>query len=1233
MFMTTIIQPKAKTIKVEIFFSVCMKNIGNAKIDFDGPENKTPKEFYGNIFSSTDGTFLKIFYLETEKEKQSSLIEIKFKLNKQSYVIKIKSQEIVSFVFKPTLEKDNYFMNSKIEQDIVDFKDKFIGFYKALDSSNKLKYEDILIKEGIKTFKFEATFNYFILLFSYCYKDNRLIKELFSAFKPEMRHAIVDKVFINLKETIEDIYKNKQNILNNTPYIDDTEKNIFYFSLLYYFLRMDDKNKLSQITKELYEKERNILFQILKKYSSFFQSFKLVNKELLNELISDSKGSNFNDIKNSLAYEKDVVAILEVLSDNKNIIYNCMKESNEVVNISEFVEQKKNDNIEKICNLITSLIEFQEEKECFFIDFREEFWKFYVNSLIENDLENIEKLIKLRECLKNYQKYLSSKKKLSKEQRKLIEYSKTDYYALSIDALIKSLINIKRYDNLDLLDLIFEKDPYNKEVLYKNKRTLDLFKLINFKNIKDEKFFEKFKNLKLDEVFEQYIDKFFEHIFSSISNIFDFQLVYKLFSIEEMSENGVQKYIYFLKKKFKEITINFNNESDNNKIINLIVILVDIIIRKQENTANKFLVELEKKLREKICIEIYLQLLEVNNDIKNENLLKYIFSKIMISNNNINYSIRFLSNTKDNNQKTKFLENLKDNIFDFKDFFMGDISKKVELFLSLKNKNLIDENCDYYKDISKTIDELKEKFQNFLIDKEIIDVFLRFQKEEIIKRLRLISDNPINLYNEIKDKKTSIDKEIQLLYSIEKELSLYHSDNEIMKKIQNLISSLEKGKINEINEESNRQLLNQIKAQTSDLVEKIQKVEDSIYFNKIYEDNRKRFNNEKSDKIFEISIKELDKKVKIIEDPETLDKKDLDTFLSMISNTNKIKDEINKLSKYFEINVDINLIEDKMIILYNKKKYTKDLKKIIFFFEKINVSKTNNFLNKMKEFIEAEESTDKKQYENLKKHLTYLKEKNIYDYFDEENKNIKFYDYFYDNELAIAFLLDKNPNDAKALTEKIEPGDFSLSNGDLIIFENCLRFIEDLKIKDKKNKDEKIFYEIKKKIMEDNSILINFKNYCDNFSSIKKLYEDFDEENSISKKVEENINNGVFYFYKYHDEYKIKDKLIENGYEYLYDLKCKINIRNVGEKEENDLDKMLKEKNEKLKYFVDLVDKIRTINYYVNFLRNKGSQIELIIEIHFCFNENKEGKFILGNDKTNLISFDEIKNYLKEVKE
>ena len=62
------------------------------------------------------------------------------------------------------------------------------------------------------------------------------------------------------------------------------------------------------------------------------------------------------------------------------------------------------------------------------------------------------------------------------------------------------------------------------------------------------------------------------------------------------------------------------------------------------------------------------------------------------------------------------------------------------------------------------------------------------------------------------------------------------------------------------------------------------------------------------------------------------------------------------------------------------------------------------------------------------------------------------------------------------------------------------------------------------------------------------------------------------------------------------------------------------------------MDKIITIKYYINYLRNKGSQIELLIEVHFCYDTDKDydtGKFILGNEEK---TFNEIKLYLIKVK-
>ena len=204
-----------------------------------------------------------------------------------------------------------------------------------------------------------------------------------------------------------------------------------------------------------------------------------------------------------------------------------------------------------------------------------------------------------------------------------------------------------------------------------------------------------------------------------------------------------------------------------------------------------------------------------------------------------------------------------------------------------------------------------------------------------------------------------------------------------------------------------------------------------------------------------------------------------------------------------------------------------------------------------------------------------------------------------------------------------------LTINDINCFQSCILFFQDLKLNDTTT-DEEIFYLIKKKIQEDDkddSILKYLENYSNNYRAIKEFDENFDENNSITKKIEENINSGKYYFYKLSDEYKINNELIKNGFDYLYDLKCKINVKGDEKNDEK-----LKEKNKKFEYFENVVDKINTIKYYINYLRNKGSQIELLIEVHFCYDTDKDydtGKFILGNEEK---TFNEIKLYLIKVK-
>ena len=311
------------------------------------------------------------------------------------------------------------------------------------------------------------------------------------------------------------------------------------------------------------------------------------------------------------------------------------------------------------------------------------------------------------------------------------------------------------------------------------------------------------------------------------------------------------------------------------------------------------------------------------------------------------------------------------------------------------------------------------------------------------------------------------------------------------------------------------------------------------------------------------------------------------------------------------------------LLLSNKEIYIKEIKNILFFLEKIKAKETD-FSDKLKEIIKKLKllNDEKNKYKIIKESLNYLKDNNIYNYVDE-NENLNIFRYFYDNELAIIFLLNKDSENGKHLNERLNPFETTLTGADILSFEYCLEFIQKLKINESSDKD--IFFKIKNNIEEDNTILKHFENYSNNFRSLYELDQNFDEKNSVFLKVEENINSGVYYFYKNYDEYKRNGILEENGYDYLYNIKCKISVKS------NEKDEKLIEKNKKLKYFENVVNKISNIKYYVNNLREKGSQIELLIEVHFCYDKKKnnyDAKYILDtNEKT----FKEINKYLINV--
>jgi len=998
--------------------------------------------------------------------------------------------------------------------------------------------------------------------------------------------------------------------------------------------------------KKLLLNIKQILYEILKKHYYLFEKYNIVNEELINELLSDSMETQFKNIKNALKYEKNILEFLEIVHKNINNIFNISKKDlKNIINILDFVQQNKDDKIGKLVQKINELTEYQKNEGIFFIEFNQSFWKFYLDYLNEINIENVDKLIELRKCFNNYQSSLNdSKIKTMIDKKSIMNYYSYDYYAKFIHKSILTIINKDNFNSLEKVKLIFEKDPYYLEESKKNDRKVDILKNFDFKNQKecDDKFFSKLNQLQLEVIFEYQIKDFFNFIFRLIKDIFDFDLLYKLFCFDKMKQNIVNEFIKHLKTKFDEINIiiNDNNISEYEKILNSIIKLIKIIINKEEpKKVKEFLINiLEKKFNAKTYYDIYIKLLEsletneiIPNDILNHILTKFIFKS--------DISKKFFETIKNEKAIKIFYDIIKNLNFSYDDFFNNQKENEIEYFISLIEENLINENNELFKKNFEIIQKLKENFKNLEIKKTKIEEFLKLEKSKLMQKLKLINDNPNKLYENLYEKIKEINEEIKNFEENKGLLSIYNIQaNDIDK----LITFLKDGNLNEI--DNKKEEINKVKMDYKEYIEKIKEVKDSLYFKKLYNKIKNDKKDEKDNNnllILKIYFDELDKNKKIIEDPEDAPFETLNEFLSCFKDiknyyNKEIDKEIQILSKYYKVkNINLDLTKDKMKILINKNLYFQKVRNILFFFQKIESKKTN-FSEKLNDIIkDIDNNKDTRQYNKIKEYLGYLKEKDIYDYQeDNENDNDKFYSILYSKDLALSYLLKKDIESIKHLSEKIDPFETNLNIDDIQTFENCVIFIKNLNIET--STDKKIFDEIKKRITSDKNILKYFERYSEIYSSIQELDENFDGHTSTIKEIEDNINKGIYFFYKLKDEYMKDGKKIDNGYQYLYDLKCKIsNYKNRKEKD--------KERIDKLKYFENVVDNIRTIKYFVNFLRNKGSQIDLKIEVQFCYNENhKEGKFKLGkrDDKNKKKekyklgykdSFESIKKYLIDI--
>jgi len=214
----------------------------------------------------------------------------------------------------------------------------------------------------------------------------------------------------------------------------------------------------------------------------------------------------------------------------------------------------------------------------------------------------------------------------------------------------------------------------------------------------------------------------------------------------------------------------------------------------------------------------------------------------------------------------------------------------------------------------------------------------------------------------------------------------------------------------------------------------------------------------------------------------------------------KAEQLINQIKDYCKIKIKTELIDDLTIILKSKK-YEKDLKSIIFFFESLNPAdnlwKTN--------FPEVYETLSEADLEDLKRILGELKTKGIYDY-EKNNDYVKLFTSLYEKKEAIDFLKSKKIQDMKYLRDRIDPIVQNLTLEDIEDTEECIKIFSKFKEKDNFT----VFKYIKSKI---NYQQINkFENFSKNYLSIIDLDRNENSTFNLFVKVDKIIQNAILKF-------------------------------------------------------------------------------------------------------------------------
>ena len=1107
-----------------IYLKIPSKEIPTEEIKFLSPKDNAPKCIYNK---EENGSLIKVFKYSGIIKDQSFL----FSFGKNEYKLIIEHPKEKTFFFDIILQEKKNYIFSKIQQNKFGDAEKTNFFYDALIAQEEKNKIDILYRDSLNIFSKDPKFHSLINLFVRIYNTNlcaKLLEEFSKKINEKKIKDIVDNQNLGQYEyNFDQICENMEKTIST----NSLDKQNFYGLILCY-LNNYRNEKYKNVFKDLYNKDKKVLYEVMLRFKPYLKKPIDLSDEQYNEMLIYAAEKDFQFFKkNGLMYiNNEIIKFLKIIENNMEKIIKLKDFSSiEIPKIEATVAV----NFKELFPSIRKINSFSGKNSILLVYFKSDFWESLEKRFTSITKENMEYCKQLKNVFFAY--YHSLKKIFNGDNNNpilkemvIFQKKQTVSFANCLNKLVSVYIKENPVTNIEILNLIKEYNVlYSKKEENENiikKRDPNILSQIDLEDVDDD-FIKEFKDMDFEELNKNILDKYFLVFTEKIKKISDINIVIKLINEKKLGDKK-QGYILRLKYKYNDAIRNLGELSENEDLTKALA-NITLFICENENSISFLEDDIKKsnEISEELKHNIYMELLKLSYENKNEKLKEYIkklYYPGSLRAKKLNEFIDFLKNLA-GNDLGKLIKTIDKKYFiSENDFYSSGKSLNIGLFNLIKKNLTLSEDNDYMKNNNNVLEKIFEEIDDKKLKYEQLKNFSKEQKDIILEKLSALkNNNPDDIYKNIIGYYDEMEKKINELSNCKSSLEKYHQNSK-----KDLIANINK-KIEEImkketydNFEGNLAETENIIAESKKIVSIVEKVDSKIF--RIFYDEIKNYKNkEKNIDDFSFACKELEKFKKLFNEKGNLIFEDYQRQNDIIkiiikkikdikANDKAVQNDLDSLMS----NAEKNKEETKIFL--NKEKFEKDLKSMINFlgYFKSVANELSDLKGKFQKYFSKQNNNP-----SIKNFLSELQKEGIYDYTQEIKNDMKsnyitFFNLFYEKNQAIDFLNKYTAEDIKQLYDKIEPNVGTLKISDIKDTIDCVLFFQELK-KLKGGLREMINH-IKRLNEKEAPLLKQFINYTEIYREVIVLNQNFDYSrlkhlrNGIENKKDENnikINN------------------------------------------------------------------------------------------------------------------------------